>query len=100
MTENVLAQSSKRFIGDNRTKKVHDSSQKTCTIDPEAAEGFDNLDIAHAAGYENCPICLSRVFINPINYVAIPRAQGTTMATKETSCKINNKMFSGPPEKK
>lgn len=100
MTENVPTQSGKRFIGDTRSKKVHDSSQKTCTVDQDAAVEFDNLDIAHTSGYENCPTCLGGVFINPINYVAMARPQGMTVVIKEAPHQIANKMISGPSERK
>jgi hypothetical protein len=98
MTENVPAQSGKRFVGDSQTKKVHDSTKKTCTVDQDVAIEFENLDIAATLGFVNCSICLGDVFINPINFVSIPRFEGTTVVTKEVPREIANKMISEPPE--
>jgi len=93
----------KRFIGDNKAKLVHDMSKGSCTVDQEVAVQFDTVDEAHVAGFNNCPECLTALFVNPINWTAGPgpALRGGTYVQKEAPrSTIQNKAIHKVPETK
>jgi hypothetical protein len=53
----------KRFIGDKSTNKIHDFQSASCNVLKENAIPFDSLQQAYSEKYENCPMCLGRIFI-------------------------------------
>lgn len=90
---------SKRFIGDAKSKKVHDFQQMNCLIDKDYIKTFDSIEEAHSAGFKNCHICFqSNIFINQIDFsnykasdsiIKITKAEGAIVnkITKDSSIK-------------
>lgn len=93
----------KRFIGNKKTKIVHDMSKGSCTVDQEVAVQFDTIDEAHVAGFNNCAECLMALFVNPVNWtpkVGSALRGGTYVQKDAPRGTIQNKAIHKVPETK